>query len=66
MANVRMSPQFAKDLARILADNVALYEEKIGDITIPKKRIPAFVFEIMRHSRKSVHSKRFSIRYFDD
>ena len=32
VVNVRMSPQFAKEMAKILAENVARYEEMVGAI----------------------------------
>lgn len=35
--NVRMSPQFAKEFAKILTSNVALYEKNIGEINLPEK-----------------------------
>ncbi len=34
--NMRMSPQFAKEFARILAENVKLYEEHYGVIKTPE------------------------------
>ncbi len=38
VVNVRMSPQFAKELARILSENVAAYETNIGDLASPAVR----------------------------
>jgi len=37
VVNIRMSPQFAKDLAKILSDNVAVYEANIAQIVVPEK-----------------------------
>jgi hypothetical protein len=37
VAVVRMSPQHALVLARILAKNVRIYEEQIGKISLPGK-----------------------------
>ncbi|HNX23254.1 MAG TPA: DUF3467 domain-containing protein [Spirochaetota bacterium] len=34
--NVRMSPQFAKEFAQLLQDNVKIFEEKFGEIKIFK------------------------------
>jgi len=32
VVNLRMSPQFARELTKILVDNVKLYEEKFGSV----------------------------------
>lgn len=32
VVNLRMSPQFAKEFARIISENVRLYEENIGSL----------------------------------
>ena len=32
VVNIRVSPQFTKELAKILTENVALYEEHVGKI----------------------------------
>ena len=37
LARVRMSPQHALLFARLLQKNVALYEEKVGKITLPEQ-----------------------------
>lgn len=34
VVNVRMSPQFAKEYAKVLADNIKLFEERFGAIKI--------------------------------
>ncbi len=31
-----MSPQFAKEFARIISENVKLYEENMGSIVLPE------------------------------
>ena len=36
VVNVRMSPQFAKELARILSENVAAYENNFGQVALPE------------------------------
>ena len=38
VVNVRISPQFAKELARILTNNVALYEEHVMQIPVMKEQ----------------------------
>ena len=38
VVNVRMSPQFAKELARILAENIAAYEGNFGELPVPPRR----------------------------
>ena len=35
VVNMRMSPQFAKELARILTENVAAYENNFGELAAP-------------------------------
>jgi len=37
VVNIRMSPQFAKELSAILAENVKKYEENVMKIDIKKK-----------------------------
>ena len=37
VVNLRMSPQFAKEFAKTLVDNLNLYEESHGKIKVPKK-----------------------------
>ena len=38
VVNVRMSPQFAKELARILSENVGVYENNFGELATPLVR----------------------------
>ena len=37
IANVRMSPQFAKEFARLLQENVRMFEESFGEIVTQEK-----------------------------
>ena len=34
VVNVRMSPQFAKELARILTENIAAFENNFGEVSV--------------------------------
>ncbi len=36
VVNLRMSPVFAKELAKLLVDNINLFEENHGKIKLPK------------------------------
>jgi len=36
--NVRMSPQFAKEFANVLQENVDLYEQQVAKIVVPEER----------------------------
>jgi len=38
VVNVRMSPQVAKELVRILSENVAVYEGNFGELPVPSRR----------------------------
>ncbi|TAL35945.1 MAG: DUF3467 domain-containing protein [Spirochaetes bacterium] len=38
LVNVRMSPQFAKEFARIISENVKMYEQNIGAIVEVEQR----------------------------
>lgn len=37
VVNVRMSPQFAKEFAELLQDNIKLFENKFGEIKVFKE-----------------------------
>jgi hypothetical protein len=37
LANVRMSPQFAKEFAEVLLENVKIYEEHYGEIIVAEE-----------------------------
>jgi hypothetical protein len=38
VVNVRMSPQFAKEFAELLQNNIKLFEDKFGEIKVFKER----------------------------